>query len=536
MMSKAYTVMLVALILLLQFFVRAHNPTEQALFIDEERHIERAHSISDGHHPAEESRGKLLLYVWLAPFRSDWDVALHVNRQAVALFSLLGSAGLFLLIRSLLRDRTMAVLGVLIYAFLPFGLFYERMVLADGIAAGIMVYAVWAAYQLARRPTYKMAYIFGALAALAMMAKLTTTFSLMAMPMAAGLLFGPVPLRRLDRETVQQLYDFWLPYALRVTGMVVFLWAFVLIPAAIAWLMGDGYYLVVTSLLGGVGEPVNNFPANVIKMVHPLAWAFIIGGVLLGWRLMPRRYAFVLIWLVMSVGPLLTIIARKETPTRYLMIAASPTALLFVMALYVLWKGDFGLKLPLRLRGGAVGAVLAAWLAFFALPFAAQASTAPEDLPLPQIDAWHYFQSPMNAYAYLDAFDWLRAHGEADENGRYQVITFGWMCDKVLIPYGIEDMALQCIEYWHDPAEDGHFSPAHSGHQATLRAAIETPAPVYLVIDTLYDFPENPFPTCDIEWVLLERIAHPRNGNDLGIWDIVIAPGSDGLCEQAIFG
>ena len=289
--------MLVALIMIVQFLVRAHNPTEQALFIDEYRHIERAHAITDGMHPAEQSRGKMLLYVWLAPFRSDWDVALHMSRTAVALFSLLGSAGLFLIVRNWF-SREMGVLAVLLYAFFPLALFYERMALADGIASVMTVYAVWFAWRLGQKPTYARAYQFGALAALATMAKLTTSFTVAAMPIAAALLLGPVALQKFNRENIMRVVAFWWPFAWRVAGMFAFLWSFSIIPAVYHYLRGHRYRLIVTSLFRDTPEPIDYFPDKFGIMVHPMMLGFIALGVVVGLRYMPKRYGYVLVWLV----------------------------------------------------------------------------------------------------------------------------------------------------------------------------------------------------------------------------------------------
>lgn len=533
-MSKSTSLALLVLLLLAQFYVRAHNPADQALFIDEHRHIERAHAISDGMHPAEQSRGKMLLYVWLAPFRSDWSVALHINRTAVALFSLLGSAGLYLIVRHWL-SRQMGVLAVGLYSVFPLALFYERMILADGIAAALAVYAVWFAWRLARRPTYARAYQFGAIAALATMAKLTTSFTMAAMPITAALLIGPVPLQQLNRASIERVVRFWWPFALRVAGIFALLWSVSLIPAAINFLQGNRWRLIVTSLFRDEAEPIDYFPDKFTIMTHPAMLIFIAIGIVIGLRMMPKRYTYVLMWLFVAVAPLVIFLLR--TPTRYLMIAAFPLVILMVMAIEAISR--LPTPLPATRWRAVVTAGPVLWALLFGLPFAINAGDDVEALRLPPIDDWHYFQSPYNTYGYLATFEWLRDNADPAADGTYHLLTVGWMCDKVLEPYAVTDMALVCPMYWHDP--DGHVSPEHIEHQLLIDTLLDytqqNPAvPLYLSIDHEHRVVPNPFPNCAVDWHLLDTLWRPKNGQPITIWAVALRQPEDGFCSHDFVG
>ncbi len=519
--------MLLALLLIGQFLIRAHNPTEQALFIDEYRHIDRAHDITDGVHPAQESRGKMLLYVWLAPFRTDWDAALHVNRTAVALFSLLTSAGLFLLVRHWL-NRAMGVLAVAVYTVFPLALFYERMVLVDGIATGLMVFAVWFAWRLARKPTFTRAYHFGAMAALATMAKLTTAFSIAVMPVTAALLIGPVALQRLNRENIMHIVNYWWPYALRVIGMFAFLWSFTLLPALYAHFFGDTFYLVVISLLGGTYAPAEGFPPQIFATVHPAMLLFIGVTAALGYRVLPRRYVYALVWLVATLLP--PVVFLRRVHTRYIMLAAAPLTLLIVMGVWSLWQ--LRSPVPRAVRGVLAAAAVGAWVLFFAGPFAYNAAVQPAETPLPENDSWHYFQSPYNSFGYLMAFDWLRDNADPRADGQYDVMSFGWMCERTLIPYGITDMDLYCVYDYHHPGWSLHGY--HHTHLDAIDVALREPTPQFLIIDHEYEMTSNPFPNCAVHWEHLVTLERPKDGQPVSIWRPI--PNGDGHCSRSLLG
>src|SRR5690606_175379 len=163
----------VVALLLIVFAVRAHNALAMPIFNDESLHIGRAQIVWTFDSPATSfTAGKLLGYYWLGAFGFDRLDALHGGRLVFALAVLLGAAATYRVGRALF-GHAVGLLALLFYAIAPYLVFYERMILADQLAAAFGMLAVWAGIRLARRPTRRAGLLSGLFVALAVLAKLT---------------------------------------------------------------------------------------------------------------------------------------------------------------------------------------------------------------------------------------------------------------------------------------------------------------------------------------------------------------------------
>ena len=509
--NRALILLAIVFLLWLQFFLRAHNALHLPFFIDEHRHIARAEVAFNGH-PARDSMGKFLLYVWLAPFQGDRLNALLVSRWAVALFSLIGSAGLFALTRKLFNTQA-ALLAVTFYALAPFSLFYERMVLADGFAGCFGVLVAWQSLYLAEKPTRRRAIIVGVLVGLAIMAKLTLTF-VAVVPVLAVLFLGNHPPS--DKSWLVARIRHYLP-TLVIAGLTcIVVWLPILIPAGIAGLDGNYYILIDQSLAdtspfdeGDVNRFTYLWTQASMMLSEPMVFV-LIGATILGLWQSPPKAAYGLGWFIAMWFPGVMLVWR--TRTRYLTPGVFAMALLLAggfFALQTLMRNKQILADRLRFSGVVPIIVIVIWGVGFALPFAVNAMSNATSLQLPRWDENDYFRGAQSAYA-LD-----KALGEIEqqkENKPIPVKGVFMLCNRYQHYFDYGDLDLNCDI-------DRYPKPHELDQLAALQNDIEVYAadhlPFYLIVET---FEDVPLETERLQFVPFKRYHRPMNGTTISVW------------------
>ncbi|MBI5929459.1 MAG: glycosyltransferase family 39 protein [Chloroflexi bacterium] len=517
---------LIILILLLHFFFRAHRPTHQPFFIDEHRHIERAAGIANFEtHPAEKSLGKFLLYVWIAPFHTDPEHALHMSRTAVAMFSLLGSAALYATTRRLFSKRA-ALIAIIFYALLPYALFYERMVLADGIAAALGALTAWQSVYLAQKPSYRRAAMVGLLVALASMAKLTMMFIAL-LPIAAIVCLGQWEQGGLSKK-LRAHFKHYFKFLVAAGCTTLLMWIVpVLIPAAIAKTQGVEYVLVDQSLLdesvfstedtGKLDETWNKAELLISEPMTIIGLLVIVLGL---WKAR-RQTLFGMAWLLIIWVPILILVVRIHT--RYLMPGMYPVAMLMGGGLGTLTQLKLP-SIPANLQGRvwrtAVGLILAIWAITFAWPFAVNASNDAPALKMPYFDNRDYFQSRLNAYGLLPALGYLQQTGERVD-GQVPVMMVAYLCDRLEL-YAIEPVQLTCLgqELNGPTVTPDIWTPLID--QSTTGHAI------YVIVEQAYGettpLENAPIELDTLQWERLAVFRRPKNGLWVTVWQVIANP------------
>ena len=537
-MSKRSGFILLGIVIVfwVHFFLRAHQPTQQAFFIDEHRHIERAAAIWDGTHPAAQSHGKFLLYVWLAPFKSDRTIALHISRSAVGLFSLIGAAALYALMRRLF-GMSIAFVSIVFYAFVPFAVFYERMVLADGIAAVFGMLTAWQSIRLAFKPTYGRGIMVGLMAALAVMAKLTMTFSTVLMPVMAVLLFGnhvSQSASQLDNRWQWFKARFWHYWWYLFAAGCAFIvaWLPTLIPGAIVAVTSRDYFVLVdqslidTTVLTGNGRYAEFF--NQIEMMLWLPMILVlISSVGLGLWKLPRYTLFALGWLLLIWLPNLLIV--WQTKTRYYMPGMYAVAMLLGIGIVALSRIHWDSLLKLRINQKRFAQVLVSgfmliWILLFAFPFDRTASTDAGSLDMPLFDRRDYFQQPWNAYGLLPSLNYVKDNGMDGADGKIHVVGINWLCSRLEL-YDFGNVELECLENEYDG------SPDDEQWQAVVDR-VEDRSLLYLVLEqhrNTLEIPEIPYANPQIAWQEIARFQRPMNGLWVTVWEarMIIETGSN---------
>ncbi len=173
------------------WFVRAYNIMAMPIFVDESLHIIRAQVVYDfTDAKASILPAKLLLYYYLGLFDPQDVGGAWLSRQAVALLAPLSAALTALLAQKLFKSWRVGMLALVIYAVLPFFVFFDRMAFADPFAMLFGIALAILSLNLARRPSRRNALYVGAMLGTAMLAKLTAAPWLLLPPLAAWFFGG----------------------------------------------------------------------------------------------------------------------------------------------------------------------------------------------------------------------------------------------------------------------------------------------------------------------------------------------------------
>ncbi len=385
----------IVLVLLLHFGLRAHNIAVQDIYIDEGFHTSRAARVWDfEEHPARFAHGKLLLYYWLGIFEAEPPNFLYTSRWSMALFSLITCATLYTLGR-LLVDYRAGLLAITLYAIWPYTLFYERMAMADPLAAGFVTLLVWRSIVFARQPTPRQGLIVGGLIGLATLSKLTVGLApVIPVVVALGLWrWTPAP-----HPQLYAWFKRYIPPLGLAAGVVILMWLPIMAPVIWSeWQNNDEIYVVVNDF--NVNETGNSNPRGYIQRLLPLIADFTSEGLWIGlgmatlglglWHIRRARWRFALglplVWAAL-LGTL-PILGAELVTARYFMPLMVPAVLLLAMVLVGWWDVLAGQRQPLRLV--LVGA-LAIWGFGFVWSFNQTLLTSPENLPFEDVNRIEY--------------------------------------------------------------------------------------------------------------------------------------------------
>lgn len=532
--TRQLTLLLVALVLLGGFALRAYNIGAVPVFVDEYNHIRRAQVAYDfDYNPMQTSHGKLLFYYWIGLFDPEGPGTLAVSRWANALISLLTGAAAGATARRLFGPR--AVLpAVAFYALVPFAVFFDRTALADPLAGALASLAAWASIVLVQRPTVRHGLGAGVVITAAVLAKLTTAF-VVGLPLVAALLLGPPQppyespgLRDRARALWARYRRAWVPAA--VVFAVV--WAGVLALAVQSARAGHNTYVMDTHLvqqertvedllvekwhdLRDRGEFLISAPLSV-AMVALLA-------VLL--RRRPRPGLYALAWLVAIWLPNLAF--ADDVQSRYLMAGVGALAALFAGEMVA--AGDALAELaarrptPLareRATAALAGVILLVWAAGFALPFDVRASTDPTALALPWRDHHDYFSYIYNAWGIREALAWLEDHGERLD-GSVPVVGVVNHCGPPNL-YVTDAHRWRCLDRWGFP---GARMPSDVTRWRPVMDAVRSGPFVYVISEYPAILPPDAPPDDGpLRWELQATFPRPHGGITFAVWRATLAP------------
>jgi 4-amino-4-deoxy-L-arabinose transferase-like glycosyltransferase len=394
--SKRLGLVIVLAPLLLQLFLRMHHITAQGAYVDEGVHSMRGATVWKlDANPGRASDGKFLLYYYLGLFEAESTTALFASRAAIALFSLISGAAMYLFGRRF-HSHTAGLVALGLYAVLPFTFFYERMALADPFAVGFACLVAWRSLAFGRCPRWRDGLILGVLLALSTMAKLTLGL-LPLLPVMASIIYFPQLPGTLADRVRWWLRCYFPPLALAAVIMIG-LWLPILIPALQAYGTPQQFALLDSMVIAPSGPNSTGPLAYIAATLHDgmeyVGAAFYAAVALaMAYLLLKRKFVldtFFLIFWVASTTFLTFGFASIVAP-RYVLPAVGPLILVVSIALADLWQ-----QRRLWLRAGLVVAG-GAWLITFALPFLYVGMTNPARLPLTGANYSYYLGGTFNA-------------------------------------------------------------------------------------------------------------------------------------------
>ncbi len=435
-------------LLLVLFFIRTHNILVQNPYVDEGFHIKRAGIVWNfDQNPGRISHGKLLLYYWLGLFETGPETALGASRLGMAVYSLITGSTIYLLGR-LLYKHSAGLIALGLYAILPLAVFYERMAMADPIAAGLAAIIAWRSLVFAKRPDTRHSIEIGVLLALATLAKLTMGF-LPLLPGIAALIYTSWHRQQIGQQiiTFVKVYAPPLVIAAFVVGLI---WAPLAIPAYFARNSDDPFLLVdsfnVRTSAQEPASPIEYFDETLPLIEQVATRALLLALVAAAvyqlvsvvWnRRTFRSGLFVLSWFLLILG--LTLFGARLSTLRYVMPLGVPAVLILGGAAASL--ADIRPPALRWIVRPALAIVIAAWAIDFALPFLRTDLRNPDDLDFSSTN-WTEYQS-----GYLIADDAVREAADAlnaiQPHPKPLYATW-WLCHLM---YFYTDDPATCLDY-----------------------------------------------------------------------------------------
>jgi len=500
----------IALLLIVQLFIRVHHPLVMGAFWDENSHITRARTIYD-QLSVESSHGKLLLYFWIGLFRpAEHQAALVVARLAVALFSLIGSAAMLAVVKWLFGRRAMLP-ALAFYAVLPYALLFERMAFADPFAAALGGLLVWRSMILARHPSRQQGAVVGLLAAMMTMAKLTASGVIGMVPVAL-VLWGDLPLPALRWPAIKPYArDLWRTYRPALITLVIVMaipWIIVLLATAYIQLVEDRQVILLdtylfddeTNISSVFGRLEDTFVTKTgLLLWHPMTILLAALLLIVVWK-RPKAGLMAAAWLLAVWAPITLFV--WELQSRYLM--ASTFALAVIFGGGTVLAGDWiadRLKRPqarAEIGAGIAAAALIVWLAGFALPFIDTATTHPDQLELPKKDTTNYLSGLFTTWGSSRAFIDLSADVPAADRVNGEIPVFG-----VMRVCAVHELFMQDAIDW-DCIGSIDFTDQKVPRDVTTWPLRDDAPIVYVITDYL---PPDPAP--DAHWTLFKSYPRP---------------------------
>ncbi len=542
----------IVLILLVHVGLRLNQSASFPLFIDEFRHISRAQLVYDlSHNPVEQSHGKVLLYFWLGAFDPQKPGGLAVSRWAIALISLFSAAAAASVARDLFGRRAMLP-ALALYALLPYALFYERMALADPLAAALAALVAWQSIRLTRKPTHRRGALLGLLIGLAVMAKLAAAL-VAGLPIMAAMLVGGAAPARWNRAAIDSwsraLGKRYGPALNRVYAVYALIWLIFGLLVVISLRSGGSPVILDTNLLGvrdqstgtlaGKLDAIKTILADLVSL--PMTAVLVICTVLVLWK-RPAAALYAVGWLAVLWVPSLVMGISAES--RYLMIGTPALATLFGGGIAVAGEAmsEVGARLSARRRSdqadraperfahpvGMTTAlaviVLGVWAIAFALPFDLRAANDPARLTLPASDRYVYFAASANGWGIADALAFAERLDGIDGADVPLVAALDTLpsipaheyCTMVAfyLPAG---RSWNCVTQHEFPDDTLPSDPAD---WSNLVRALEENAVVYVLSNALSP---DTAPADPGQWQILFEQRKPHSLVDVTLWQVSAA-------------
>lgn len=421
------------------FLLRIHNLTTLPVFVDEVFHIEWAQAVWTGHPFGGEADGRLL-NIWLISLIYPFNATLWASRFTVALGGTVSVAAALALGRKLFSVRAGRAAAVLVMA-LPYTFFFDRLALADPLAAHSGLLVVWLCSLNKPWRDPKFAVLAGMALTAASLSKIPMLVYF-ALPALGWWFSGEKP-----RRYPPLLAAYGTAFALTGGVLLVGPDAYGVTGSAHTNLADGGQAAALVVQV--VDNVLSAIPDSARMLADYVGWpvvGLVVGGILHAVISKPKTG-----WLL-AAGALLPIVLHWLVVSRYFPRFFLPGfAVGVVLAAGLLDAGVAWLaarfeRLPDNLTLYGVTLLL---LLPVALPFIPTAYTQPADLPLPTEDRRDYIEGAPSGFGFDVAAGYLRQQAAATD-GRLLVICEAqstcdtlevYLIDAVIIEFYVESDA-----------------------------------------------------------------------------------------------
>lgn len=517
------------------FVIRAHAIEALPPFNDESLHIRRAEKILV-ERDVSLTPFKLLVYYWIALFRPDRIHSIFIGRTAVSLFALIGLAGTFATAR-ILFGRLAGTLALVLAAFSPFMIFFDRLAFADPLTSALAILVVWMSVRIARYGRCNVGQCpesiwTGLLCTLVVLSK-TTGLPFLAMPIMAVLAFGTgeKPSRfdfsYLKSWVLNRLRAYQKPLKrVYITFGITF--APFMLHVLERAVSAQPVMIVNNNLVLGLAEdrpPLRIFLENletvwnVNWILHsPVLWMTFLAVLVFMIRRRPYETVYLVSAVILPWG--MSIVLGAELSTRYLTLGILPLLVLLAGGLATIGMRtfDFGGQ-TLSLRPIVMGLV-GIWCLGFAIPFIDKAWNNPTELNLPSRDEWEYFTNFSAGYGLVDAADAIEKLPVSEPSHRVNV-------------YGLVGSCHQMRLYLDNAEEqdDGRvwLTCPNYGWQGELLMEVADDIDQRLAVESIvYILAEPEIPYFELpdlfprwQWEEVERYSRPHGGMEIILYHII---------------
>ncbi len=312
--SKWVFVTAVALVLVLAAVVRLNNLRALPPFVDEGGHLHCALDYVSWPLADRVRHGKLFGYMAFYPTARFASDPLLATRTLIAVIGVLTTLGVMIVTRRL-AGVTAAIIAGLLWATMPYVVFYDRMALHDPLISAFVVWSMIILWAGLERQSKALAAVAGLLMGLAVLTKVTAALAI-ATPVLVVIAAGG-----------------WKQMRQRVGPIA----AFAVFPAVATITMALGPVMGVqfgdqfirdgsTGTLASVWESARSAPTWVSEFNSP-PFTWLVGATLIGAVLAPSRYR-VALGLAFLIGVIGHAVGLKLWFSRYLLPSLVPLVVL----------------------------------------------------------------------------------------------------------------------------------------------------------------------------------------------------------------
>jgi 4-amino-4-deoxy-L-arabinose transferase-like glycosyltransferase len=404
-------------VILLAFFIRVYQLTILPVFADEAIYIRWAQvmraepslrflPLSDGKQP---------LFMWMViPFLKIFADPLFAGRAVSVLTGLGTLAGIFALSYLLFRSKKAALVAGLIYAISPFGVFFDRMAMADSMLTMFGVWVLFFGLVTAKTLRLDFAMLAGFALGGALLTKSPALFFTLLLP--TSWFFSRWPKASKDK----------LLHLIKLAGLL-----------AVTYAISYGMYNVLRlgpnfNMIGARNQdyvfPISHLWTSPTDPFRPfldrsVEWIRIMGpslvillaalGLFTGFKKSPKAAFLILLWLIFPL--LVQSEFAKVFTARYILFSLP---YLFILAgLSAEVGGKFVGRLTVLLFGLYI---------ISALKFDYLVLTNPERANLPRSERSGYLEEWTSGYGIKEAADYIRSQYEREPDRKIVVGTEGF--------------------------------------------------------------------------------------------------------------